>query len=84
MSQNDPYIPLFSEDELINPFGKVAAQWIFDTEQLEAYQDSMLKYQEFTVKITTDKVERRIILALRYEEGIVLIPPGNGQGVSGK
>ena len=72
---NDKLIDLFSEDELIEPFDKVTVEWTLDTKLLEPYQDDMVGYQEYTVRINTDKAERRIILQLFHEEVIPLKPP---------
>ena len=71
---NNKLIDLFFEDKVIAPFGKVTVEWTLDTKQLEPYQDNTVRYQEYTVKIETDKAERRIILHLLHEEVIPSSP----------
>ncbi len=69
--ENEKILDLFSEDRLIKPFDKAMAEWILDSEQLQAQGFSA---GEYTMKIKRAGMERKIIISY-YVEGSELVYP---------
>jgi hypothetical protein len=68
---------LLSGDELIKPFDEAAVEWKLETEGLKEYRELAAPYTNYTVKIKTERVERRIILQVNEEVAPVplKVPP---------
>lgn len=66
-------LDLFKENESVKPFGDVVVRWTLETERLKEHRDSVARYTEYTVKIATERTERKIVLQVGVEA--MLAPP---------
>ncbi len=64
---------LFSGEETIKPFDEVAVRWTSETERLKEYGDPAAPYTNYSIRVKTERVERRIIL--RVEEEVMPVSP---------